>query len=483
MSLSRILVLSLQILFCGACAPPKQFYEPLDITRLPQTLNDVHEPINRPLDYQLEQALSDSYTHYIESRGSWLKCECLPAATLKLVETAFTSNPKLASNMIDLDRARARAHQAKWFRYPQLSIAGASSRERIGRTASSLFDTSTKASIGFDFVWSPDFFGEGAITENIEGLKLQQALLSHEIERERIALDTVNRSIILTESLAQAELAKSLHESLLASERTIRGLVVKGLAAKIDYDRAHSEAAKAKADFLDRLQKLEEARRQTSLALGTYVADFEVALDGQINIVSAAPELSEPLIDVLINQPRTLYSQLDVRRNDFESLKAFRQRFPRLSFSSFIGRERTNNSSSQAISAGIQSLILDATLPLFQQGSLRLNQTLRELQAHQSALALQSILLESFHELALAWQQYQTIQAQIQAQEEALLAAQKAEAASMSAYRRGVLDYLALLNAQRTVYTLRQSLITLHKKQLETWVSIQALTAPVSHAI
>ncbi len=483
MQLSRVAALSLLAVFCSACVAPKQFSKPLNTVRLPQTLDGEHEPVKPPLDPRLAQALSNSFSEYAEGRGRWLSCKCLPPATLQLVKTAFTSNPQLASNLIELDSARARAHQAKWLRYPQLAIAGSSRRERVGQAANTPTDTSTKSSLGLDLSWSPDFFGVEGIAQKVEGLNLQQALLSHEIERERIALDAVNQAIALAESLEQVELAKSLYQSLLASERTIRGLVVKGLAAKIDYDRAHSEAAKAESEYLDRLQKLDEVQRQTSLVLGVYVSNFDVAFEAENVAFISPPELSEPVIDVLLNQPRALRSQIEVRRNDFESLKAFRQRFPRLSFSAFLGRERNNSSLSLAVSANVQNMLIEATLPLFQRGRLRLDQDLREDKAHQSALALRSVLLESFHELALAWQRNQTIKGQIQAQQEALLAAQKAEGASMAAYRRGVLDYLALLNAQRTVYTLRQSLITLRKKQLETWVAIQALTAPASHAI
>jgi outer membrane protein TolC len=435
------------LMMLTACSSPRALSNRSGLVTLPADWANTGS-VTQALPDHSRQALSDLFDQYLAGRGGWLIETGLPKNTIEHIRTAFTSNHTLMTTLIDLDNAQVQATQSRLSRLPSIQLFNRQEQQRFYKNSSQLTNLKqTQRRSGLDVTWSPDVFGVQNAAQRALTHQLGQAQLALELSQDAVTLEVISSLLNLHRERAKLQSTLSLVNSLQQTETVIRSRVLLGLSPKIDLDRARSNTAIFRATYEQSESQLDRLRRSFAMSMGAYSAH----IDTTPNKFMALPALDDISVDSLLNRPDIQRALLDVHRHDALAAQAFRQRFPRFSFQAMFGSHRSQSGQSRGKPLDFKSLILDATAPLFQQGELRLTQTLKENEAYQAALRLQSLLLKVFHETASSIERHSKLDREITFHEQSLVAARSAANASLAAYQQGVLDYLALLTTQRSM--------------------------------
>ncbi|EWS59045.1 Outer membrane protein OprM precursor [Methylibium sp. T29-B] len=189
-------------------------------------------------------------------------------------------------------------------------------------------------------------------------------------------------------------------------------------------------------------------------------------------------------IDRLAELPSGLPSEVLQRRPDV--LQAERQLqaanatigaaraafFPRIALTASAGVASSSLSDLFQGSARTWSFVPQVSLPIFDAGrnraNLEVSKTQRDIALAQYELAIQS----AFREVADALAARGTFDAQLAAQQALVDATGETFRLSQARYRSGVDSYLAVLDAQRSLYAAQQSLITLRLSRSANLVTL-----------
>jgi multidrug efflux system outer membrane protein len=228
----------------------------------------------------------------------------------------------------------------------------------------------------------------------------------------------------------------------------------------------------ARVDVASYIGQVSNDRNALALLIGAPVPDALAPseLSAQLN---ALPEL-----------PTGLPSELLLRRPDLQQaehqLKASTANIgaARAAFYPRIGLTGSAGSSSPALSnlfdpgSGAWSFIPEISVPLFDAGANRANldnaKAARDIALAQYEKSIQT----AFREVADALAQRAALDAQLAAQRSLVEASSQALKLSDARFVRGFDSYLAVLDAQRTQYTARQTLIGLRLAELSNDVTL-----------
>jgi multidrug efflux system outer membrane protein len=176
--------------------------------------------------------------------------------------------------------------------------------------------------------------------------------------------------------------------------------------------------------------------------------------------------------DVLLRRPDVMAAEhvlLSANANIGAARAAF---FPSISLTGNIGSASSELSGLFDSGTRVWSFIPKLNLPIFQGGKLRANLGMatadRDIALAQYEKAIQSGFREAADALALN----ESLDAQLSSQQALVAAAEQAQQLSQARYDAGLDSFLTLLDARRTAYTARQSLVSTQLAQQSNQVAL-----------
>lgn len=135
--------------------------------------------------------------------------------------------------------------------------------------------------------------------------------------------------------------------------------------------------------------------------------------------------------------------------------------FPTISLTTTVGSASTELSGLFAKNSGIWTFVPQISLPIFNGGRNRANLTSAEKNRDILLAQYEKTVQTAFREVADVLVQREGLQSQLEAQQSLKNAASAAFQLADARFKNGVDSYLVVLDAQRTLYTAEQSLVTL----------------------
>ncbi len=385
-------------------------------------------------------------------------------ALLALLERALANNQdlKLIAANVSAVRAQFRIRRAQ--QLPRIDgSASVSVGERSERASSGTGGGSSDASVyqvGIGTAaFELDLFGR---LSSLSDAALQEYLATEAAARTaRIALIAEVANVYLSIA-ADRSLLSIARDTVRTAERSVeltRARLEGGVAPRIDLRQAETVLAQAPSDLANLATNVEQGRNALQLLVGAPIAEAYL------------PDAIEPLPDRLKEVPVGLDSSILLRRPDVlqaeHQLRAANARigaaraafFPRISLTAAAGLASTSLSSlfnSGAFTWTVQPGLL---VPIFDaganQGNLEATLALRDAAIARYQKAIQT----AFREVADALARRGTIERQLEAQRRLVAAAEDNFALVEARYRQGIESYLGTLDAQRTLYNARRSLV------------------------
>ena len=364
------------------------------------------------------------------------------------VREALAANPTLEAAQANLAQARHLAAAATGALFPQVTLAATVARGSGGQRSAGAAPDLTR--LGLSATQALDV--SGALARRIEQAQAQVDLGAQQWAAAR--LQVAGSVVLQALALAAAREQIAAVDAILAlDERNLELVQVAadaGRSARLDVLAARSQLAADRALLPPLRQQAEAARHALHL------------LAGRDSSSAAAPEFSLDGLAMPASIPLALPSQLARRRPDILAAEALvaaaaaaagiaqAQLYPQVSLSAAWTSAAPRAGGLFAAGTSTSSLAADLLAPVFNGGALRAARD-AAIQAYAAQLAAyRQAVLQAFTQVADALTALRQDAELLQAQANALEAAQATLALTRDSYQAGQASLLQLLDAQRT---------------------------------
>lgn len=315
-----------------------------------------------------------------------------------------------------------------------------------------------QASVGFS-AFELDLFGR---VRNLSQAALQEYFATEEAQRAaRIALIGEVATAWLTMAADQDQLRLS-RETLDSFGRTLeltRAQFRVGVISELEVQQAETSYQQARNDIAALTAQIAQDQNAINLLAGTTVPaeQLPTELGERDPVLSDLP--TGVSSEVLLRRPDVLQAERRLYAANANIGAARAALFPTISLTATLGTIST--ALGGLFGSGTQnfSIAPAATLPIFDGGQRRGNVEVARAQQLAAVATYEGTLQTAFREVADALATRGTIGEQLSAQTARAQAAATAERLSDARYRAGVDSFLNTLDAQRTGYAARQTLV------------------------
>ena len=444
-----IVAVCLSALILGGCMVGPDFHPP-EPTAIPADWVGVAEmPAGQPSVVTAQPA----------DLAQWWRQFDDPTLTA-LVDEALKTN-------LDLQIAAARLRQARAARgivvgglWPSVNASGSYQRLRAASTTSGDNSQDLYAA-GFDALWELDFFGgkrrsvesaDANIQANIEAIRNVQVSLIAEVALNYIQLRGYQQEIVI----AQNNLKAQQH----TAEITRKRLSV-GFASALDVANADSNVATTESQ----IPVFETAAQQSIYALSVLLAKPPADLLVQLSPTGKLPKVPAEVpaglpSDLLRRRPDIHQTEAQLHAATAQIGVAVADLFPAFSLTGLLNwhsnQLRTWWTAGSSLSFAVGPSV---TWPIFQGGSIIANVHLQEALRDETFITYQKTVLGAFQDVENALVAFSKEQQHRKAINDAVAANRKAVDLSLELYTEGLIDFLSVLIAQRSLYASEDALV------------------------
>lgn len=378
---------------------------------------------------------------------------------------------------LDLKLAESRIRQARAQRdvvtgalWPNADAFGEYRRSRSsgsGKGEAGLYQT------GVDASWELDIFGgtrraveatDADIAAGIEDLRDVLVTLVAEVALNYIGLRGLQQEI----GIATENLAAQAH-----SVELTRHLFRNGFKSKLDVVSAEAQVATTRSQ----IPVLEAAEKQTLYALSVLLAREPSALLEELSNRAPIP-LTPPEVpvglpsDLLRRRPDIRRAEARLHGATARIGMATADLFPKFSLTGSLGTSGANSSSLVNWDNRFYSFGPTVTWAIFHAGAIRAGIDVQNALEEQALLTYQKTVLTALSDVESALVAYVREQQHHQALTEAVAANREAVSLATQRYKHGATDFLSVLIAQRTLFSVQDSLVQSERSVATDLVSI-----------
>lgn len=371
----------------------------------------------------------------------------------QLMDAALKGNLDIKIALTRIDQARAERRGTRAELFPTVNVKAGAQRQENPLPGLAPGIHYNMFDLGFDALWEIDLFG-----------RVQRRLEAASADLEAASEEYLQAMVILTAELARSYVdyrslqnqLKITHSNLIAQQHTLElteTLFREGVGTRHEVIRARALTETTMAQIPTLKARLVGTLRQIEVLVGRQPG----SLSAQFNSPGVVPHA--PGKEILATPAATIRNRPDIRiaERHFAAATAMQgtaiaELYPKISLSAFLGLRNTDVESlfkSAAFSYGTAANLLQ---PLLNFGRIRAGIDLANAKQKEAYLTYEKAILEALQETETALSKY--LNEEIRRQMLARSAADLRESVRLSQLRfqEGVISFLDVLDAQRTLY-------------------------------
>ena len=375
-----------------------------------------------------------------------------PKPLRQLIETALRSNADLSQARAQWDKARALRAQAASALRPTLALTGSAQR---GNTSGDRGDTGSAVTLGLGGSWDLDVWG--GIAASVEAAQAEESATAWALASQtqsvaaEVAVSYLQWLGVQDRlTVARANLKVQEDTAQIASWR-----LQAGLASDLDCELAQSAAAQTRAQ----IPVLETAAALLAQAMAVWVGHFSVDLEPQPWAALVPMNFSWDLpAAVLRRRPdiRSAEAQLEAAAARVTQTEAAALPPVALRMSSIWSAHRL---ATLGQAAAVSDLVAQVSATLWDGGGRRAAVDAQKASMEIAAQTLRRQLLVAMQSIESAWSASTQAHTRWMAWSQAQASAESAAGLAAERYRGGVADFMAVLEAQRTVLNVQDAAV------------------------
>ncbi len=369
-----------------------------------------------------------------------------------LIRTALAENKDLGIALARISEAQANLGIVRADQFPFVDGVGLAGRGRQSREIFPGADTNNNFLLGANLAFEVDLWGR--LRRATESARAE--LLASEESYRNVTISLVanvaSAYLLLRDYDQRLQISRNTLKTRQDSLTIMQARFDKGTVAELDVNQAEIEVAGAEVA----VSAFERAVVQTENAI-------RILLGRNPGPVTRGERLDQQVFPPQV--PAGLPSELLQRRPDVLSAEqqlaaqtarigaAEALRFPSLSLTGFAGVESSDLSDLNSSDAGSWSINANIFAPIFNSGKLKANVEAEKARTEQLLLNYEATVQQSFREVEDALVAVRTLRDEHAAQVRRVTAAQNAARLSQARYDGGVVDYLEVLDSERTRFS------------------------------
>lgn len=394
----------------------------------------------------------------------------------RTISLALDNNRDLRVAVLNIEKARAQYRIQKADLLPSVQATASQSAQRVSAASSSTGQSgvsrTVSAEVGFSS-WELDLFGR---IRSLSDEALETFLATEQTQRDtRMSLVAEVAGDWLTVKAYQERLALA-RQTLESQNETLRLTQNKhrlGVVSGVDLYQVRSSVESARADAANYSAELEKARNALELVVGSRVDDALLPSAGEnAAAVKLAPLPANLNSSVLLQRPDVLYAEHTLKAANADIGAARAAFFPTISLTAATGYSSDALSSLFDGGSRTWSFAPSISVPIFNAGSLRASLDVAKIEKDIAVAEYEHAIQTAFSEVADALASRAYIDERLDAQRALVAAYQNSYLLTDARYRNGADSYLEALDAQRSLYSAQQDLITIDLEEATNRVTL-----------
>lgn len=418
-----------------------------------------------------------------------------------LVDRALSASPDIKTAALHFASARAQYRVTRAQQAPEIAASAKVSREQQSGNGPStralkeilpnpeqvvdlMADPYNWYQAGLNFSWEIDLWGhvQRAVEASNADASAQQAML--DLARLSIVADVVNNYYNLRAIQQQIALAKQDVNTLDERLMLIKARTAGGALDYSTEERQQSELAATRANLIDLQAQETVAINQLLLLLGEHPG----ALRQQLAFNPATPATSElPSLqlgipsDVAQARPDIRAAEARLHAATARIGVAEAELYPSITLGARLGFDSYSENNFAEWGSRTWSVGPTLDLPIFDRGRRKATVVLREIDQQQAAINYHKTVLQAWQEIDDALSRYAAAQQKLQQQQQRAQSAQQALTLIKARYDGGVINFIDVLDTQRSDIQARQALALSQRDLMTAWAAVNRATGNYPH--
>ncbi|UGA49705.1 MULTISPECIES: efflux transporter outer membrane subunit [Dickeya] len=391
----------------------------------------------------------------------------------QVVDMALSDNRDLRKAIADVEAARAQLGEKRATLLPTINagIDGDRSRSLSSSGNGTVLSSSYGASLSTS-AFTLDLFGKNrSLTGAARETYLSSAATATSTRLTLIA-DTSTAWVALATARSNLALARQTMESAGQSLAVTRSRLRNGVASAVDVAQAETVYQQARADVASALTTEAQDKNALDLLAGRPVPEALLPADVASLAQAVKPVAAGISSAALLRRPDVQAAEHTLKSANANIGAARAAFFPSITLTASNGLSSEALSSLFSGGAHVWSLAPSVSLPIFDGGANLSALRYAEAEKQGYVASYEKTLQTAFREVADALARKGTIDEQQAAQRDYVAAAERSYQLASNRYRAGVDTYLNVLDAQRTLYSARQSLLSLEQSRLDNLITL-----------
>jgi multidrug efflux system outer membrane protein len=376
----------------------------------------------------------------------------------RLVTMADESNQNLRQAVARVDQARALARVAASFIMPTVTADPALTRTRtsvnqpsfgsgkpLGK--SSTFNT---WQIPFDLSYEVDVWGR--VRRSIESARAQAAASADDLAVVRLTVQTdVATDYYMLRALdAQEQVLQRTVTSFIEQVRIVSAQFKNGLVPPTDLYQAQSQLEATQAQLLDTQRARADEEHALALLCGRAAPEFSVPADPLLETAPPAVPAGLPG-ELLTRRPDVAEAEQNIVAFNAQVGVATAEFYPTFTLTAAAGFESVSLDHLLNWQSRVLSIGPSVSAPIFEGGRLRANLQAVEAQYRQAVAAYVNQVLTAYGDVEDALTDLRSLTDQVARMRAAVAASQSYLDAAQAQYKQGLVTYLIVIDAERTL--------------------------------
>lgn len=399
---------------------------------------------------------------------SWL-AEFADVALQKIVRESLNTNFDLQAAAARVDSAKAVAKIAGSGRWPQLFFNPGYTRGQTHAVGKPVERDSAFQAL-FDLNWELDVWGR--IKDSQQASVLDAQATTHDFQAARLSLAarTAQAYFVLTEANLQVKVAEESIKDRRTVVDLVRGRFNRGLTQGLDLRLALTDLTSAEAQLVDNRNRVQQAARQLEVLLGRYPA-------GKVIGESRLPAPPKPLpaglpAEILQRRPDLVAAFDRLQAADHRLASAKKALLPRVTLTATGGTRSSSLSELIDPRAAAWNFLMGLSQPLFTGGRLSGQIDLQNAQIKEALNHYQQTALTAFSEVEQSLAAEEWLRQQENALRANVLQTEESRKSAITAYRRGVIQILTLLDSYRSTLSAQSEYFTVQRLLLNNRINL-----------
>ena len=382
-----------------------------------------------------------------------------------LIAAANASNQTLRQAVARVDEARALARVAASYRYPTIAVSGTYARQRTsGNRVSTVTGQPVGGSATFnDWLVPVDLSYEvdvwGRVRRSLQAAQAQTMATKDDEAVVRLSVQTDVAQYYYTLRLLDAQ-SETLTQTVASYQEQVRLLTVQvntGLASAIVLNQAQAQLQATLAQQSDMARARDDEEHALAILCGQPAPSFTVPPHP---LHESTPPTVPPGLPaaLLLRRPDVAEAEQIVVAANAQVGVATANLYPTVGLTGAAGFESGAIQNLLAWQSSLWSLAGGLTAPIFQGGRLRANLEATKAQYRQTVAAYTNQVLIAYGDVEDALTDLHALTGEVANLREAVAASQTYLRLAQVQYRNGLIDYLTVIDSERTLLANQLSL-------------------------